>query len=154
MYYALVSSIDEDCGDGCHRLFFGTLDEIASSIIRHCSDGLPWDEIEDGTMDDLEDAYACDFDSYHALADSNHPSEEDIRNFYFYFSGSVVRVIALTDSYADLADAFNAYAEDSSLCEWRMRPGNITDPSVLAKVDMDLANLSVSSSPYFERIEE
>lgn len=90
----------------------------------------------------------------HALTDSDHPSEEDIRNFYFYFSGSVVRVIALTDAYADLAKAFNAYAESSSLCEWRMLPGSIADPAALAQVDRDLVNLSVYSSPYFERIEE
>lgn len=150
MYYALVSSHD-DSGDGCHRLFFGTLAEIASSLLDHCHPLIPWDEVEDGTLDDLEDEYACDLDSYHDLADSDDPSEASIRSFDFYFSGARVYVIALTTTYADLAAAFNAYAPGTYLDPWRMISGDHTSPDTLREVDRDLVNLHAGSSRYFEQ---
>jgi len=153
MYYVLVSSHD-DCGDGCHRLFFGTLAEIASSLLDHCHPIIPWDEVGDGTLDDLEEDYACDLDSYHDLADSDDPSEDSIRSFDFYFSGASVRVIALTTTYADLAAAFNAYAADTYLGSWRMLPGDVTDPAELASIDLALIRAGDPPAPYFESIEE
>lgn len=154
MYYCLVSSHD-DCGDGCHRLFCGTLAQIASSLLDHCSEGLLREELENGsTLDDLEENYACDFDSYHDLADSDDPPEDTLRTFDFSFSGAHVYVIALTATYADIVDAFNAYAADSYLCEWRMLPGNYVSPSTLHEVDSDLVMIGSRPSRYFARVEE
>lgn len=154
MYYALISSHD-DSGDGCHRLFFGTLAQIGSSLLDHCSEGLLREELENGsTLDDLEENYACDFDSYHDLADSDDPSEDAVRSFDFYFSGASVRVIALTTTYADLAHAFNTYAADTCLGSWRMLPGNVTGPAELACIDLALIRAGDPPAPYFESIEE
>ncbi|MBQ2948361.1 MAG: hypothetical protein IJD94_05220 [Clostridia bacterium] len=153
MYYCFVSSHD-DSGDGCHRLFFGSLADIAASLIDHCHPIIPWDEVEDGTLDDLETEYACDLDSYHNLADSDDPTEDAIRSFDFCFSGARVFVIALTATFADLAAAFNVYAPETYLGDVRMIPADITDPAELKKIDSALIGHDLHSSPYFERIEE
>lgn len=154
MYYCLVSSHD-DCGDGCHRLFCGTLTQIGRKLRSHCYENMREAiEEEDLDLEELEDEYDCDLDSYMDLVDNDDPTEGQIRDYDFDFSGARTCVIALTTTYADLVDAFNAYAADSYLCEWRMLPGDYVSPSTLRKVDSDLVMIGSRPSRYFARVEE
>jgi hypothetical protein len=99
--------------------------------------------------EELEDEYDCDLDSYHDLVDSDDPDEDHIRNFDFDFSGARTYMIALTTTYADLADAFNAYAPGTYLDPWRMRPGSYISPATLRKIDLELIGLPEGPSRYF-----
>lgn len=148
MWYALVRSYDEYCGDGCHRLFFGSLKQIAQALVDHCSDSVLWEDIGDCELEEFEEDNG-DLDSMRSIYENPDPSEEDIRNFDFSYSGERVLVIALTDTYTEFVDAFNAYAEDRFCGEVRMASGNVTDPEVLSRIDDDLVNIYDCSSPYF-----
>lgn len=152
MWYTLVSSIDE-CGDGYHRLFFGTLAEIAQSLIEQCNGSVLWEDIGDCTLEEFEEDNG-DLDSIRSIYENPDPTEEDIRNFDFYYSGEHVKVIALTNTYTSLIEAFNEYAEDRFCGDYKMAPGDITDPAILNQVDSDLVAIYDHTSPYFIQIEE
>lgn len=153
MWYALVRSYDEYCGDGCHRLFFGSLPEIAHALVDQCSSSVMWEDIGDSSLAEFEEDNG-DLNSLRAVYENPSPSEEDIRNFDFYYSGEHVCVISLTNTYSALVEAFNKYAEDHFCGKYQMAPGDITDPIILGNVDDDLVRIHDRPSPYFIKIEE
>ena len=149
IYYALVCSKD-DTGTGCHRLFFGYLAGIARDLIDQCSNSILWEDIEDRTLEDFAEE-ECDagLDSLCSIYNNPNPTEEDIRNFDFDYSGERTIVVALTSSYPDLVEAFNKYSEKGFWGEFHMVQGNITDPDTLREVDGALVSIYDLPSPYF-----
>ena len=68
-----------------------TLKQIADSIVGECE--MLMENMDDMSMEELEEEYYCEFEDYKKLAECDNPTFEMIANFSFQFTDIVCFIL-------------------------------------------------------------
>ena len=139
MYYALI-----DMRSSCvaiTALFWGTLQEIADSLIAECQ--LLMKNTEDLSIDKLEEEYYCQFEDYKKLDDCDRPTLSMIDSFSFTLSDCTIDVGCVVEGYSALVKAWEEYKADKWTLEcWRLIPEIEETDENLSELDDELRSLN------------
>ena len=115
MWYAILDIHNEVVG--MTWLLYGSLQEIADSVIEQCHNCDPtgncvldFDAIE-------EEGFYCEADAFHELNDAETITPDLLKDFYFTLSGADVSVHCLAEGYDAFRQAFAEYDGRNSYLE-------------------------------------
>ena len=139
MYYALIDSRSDVYAET--SLLWGDLQDIASGLIEQCDTLI--ESMDDMSMEELEDEYYCEFDSYRELSEKEDVEYDDIYNFSFVLSDLTIEIGCLVESYDELVSAFEEYTEDKiTLDEWKLVSEFDETEENLAELDKEIRSLN------------
>ncbi len=116
MWYALAELYD---GNRVLELFWGEeLQDVSAKLEKYCDEMMQFD-LEEMTMDDIDGYYTEGYDAFENMIED--PSVETISALHFGCNGGKLDVRTVTDSFEEVAAAFEIYKKGVQK-NWKLVP--------------------------------